>query len=116
MNPSFMLYTTDLPGLMAFYTALGFQLRMAGRGGTWAELTWDRFTLALHGHTGELPPTGRLRIGFETNDLDAAVRRLQEAGLTPPAIVDDSFGRMVYLTDPDGNELSITQYEPELYA
>jgi predicted enzyme related to lactoylglutathione lyase len=116
MNPSFMLYTTDLPGLTAFYTALGFNLRVAGRGCTWAELTWDSFTLALHGHSGELPPTGRLCIGFETADLDAAARRLQQAGLNPPAIVDESFGRILHLLDPDGNQLSITQYEPELYA
>jgi predicted enzyme related to lactoylglutathione lyase len=116
VNPSFMLYTNDIPGMTAFYTALGFKLRVAGRGCTWAELTWDSFTLALHGQTGELPPTGRLCIGFETNDLDRTVRDLNRAGLNPPAIIDESFGRMLQLTDPDGNALSITQYEPELYA
>lgn len=116
MNPSFMLYTRDVIGLTAFYTALGFRLRRAGRGGGWTELTWDTFTLTLHGHSGELPPTGRLQIGFETPDLDAAVRRLIEAGLNPPAILDESFGRILHLTDPDGNLLSVTAYEPELYA
>lgn len=65
---------------------------------------------------GELPATGRLQIGFETGDLDAAVQRLSGAGLHPPAIVDEAFGRILHLTDPDGNVLYIVQNEPELYS
>ncbi len=116
MNPSFMLYTGDLDSMLRYYTALGFTHRLSGRGGGWAELTWDGFTLNLHAQTGQLPPTGRLCIGFETADLEAAVQRLRRAGLNPPSITDESFGRILHLTDPDGNALSITQYEPELYA
>lgn len=116
MNPSFMLYTSDLDSMLRFYTALGFTHRMSGRGGGWAELTWDGFTFNLHGHSGELPPTGRLCIGFETADLEAVVQRLSRAGLNPPSITDESFGRILHLSDPDGNTLSVTQYGLELYA
>jgi predicted enzyme related to lactoylglutathione lyase len=116
MNPSFMLHTRDVEGMIQFYVALGFVHKLTGRSGNWTELTWGNFTLSLHKHQGELPPTGRLSIGFEAEDLEASVQTLSRAGLNPPAIVDESFGRILHLTDPDGNELFITQSEPELYA
>ena len=111
-----MLYTSDLDAMLRFYAVLGFTHRLSGRGGGWAELTWEGFTLNLHAQTGELPPTGRLCIGFETNDLEATVQSLSRTGLNPPSITDESFGRILHLTDPDGNVLSIVQNKPELYA
>ena len=44
------------------------------------------------------------------------MQRLSRAGLNPPSITDESFGRILHLTDPDGNALSVTRYEPELYT
>ncbi len=31
-------------------------------------------------------------------------------------IVDEGFGRVLQLADPDGNVLTIVEHEPELYA
>ena len=86
------------------------------RGGDGTELEWNGFVLSLHGQDGELPAVGRLQIGFETPDLDQTVQDLSRAGLNPPAIVDEAFGRILHLTDPDGNVLYIVQNEPELYV
>lgn len=116
MNPSFMLFTRDVSAMTRFYLALGFCHRLSGRGGDWAELEWNGFVLSLHGQAGELPPVGRLQIGFETSDLDLTLEDLSRAGLNPPAIVDEAFGRILHLTDPDGNVLYIVQNEPELYV
>lgn len=44
------------------------------------------------------------------------MQRLSRAGLNLPFVTDESFRRILHLTDPDGNALSVTQYEPELYT
>jgi catechol 2,3-dioxygenase-like lactoylglutathione lyase family enzyme len=62
-----------------------------------------------------VPTKGRAydHIGFEVRDIDAVVARLQAAGLKMDAPVRNSTNasglRIVYLTDPWGTEIEITQ-------
>ena len=118
MRPTVMLFCLDVPRSLAFYTGLGFTQRRSQRTGGWAELEWGTFVLNLHESVAPLPPTGRIQLGFEVEaGLDELVERLRPTGLYGElSILDESFGRIVHLQDPDGNTLSIVQYEPELYV
>lgn len=116
-----MLFTADVERSLGFYRQLGFTVRRAGRGGGWAELVWgvgqDAFALLLHEHARPLPEPGRLQLGFEVESgLEAVVARLSADGLGGLSIIDEGFGRIVRLHDPDGNLLSIVHNEPELYT
>lgn len=118
-----MLFCLDVPRSLEFYTGLGFTSRRGQRTGGWAELEWGSsdgqgFVLNLHETAAPLPPTGRLQLGFEVEGgLDELVGRLRHSGLYGElTILDEAFGRIVHLSDPDGNALSIVQNEPELYV
>jgi catechol 2,3-dioxygenase-like lactoylglutathione lyase family enzyme len=74
-----------------------------------AEITLSKSAAAL------LPTKGRSvdHIGFETKDIDAFVAKLQAAGIKTDGAVRDSANasglRIVYITDPWGVEIEITQ-------
>lgn len=123
MRPTVMLFCPNVPRSLAFYTGLGFVQRRGQRTGGCAELEWPTaegsgFVLNLHEANEPLPPTGRLNIGFEVESgLDELLDRLRPSGVYGElTVVDEAFGRIVHLQDPDGNALSIVQNEPELYV
>ena len=117
MKPYVLLYVTDVPCSQAWYERLGFRLRRVNRHGGWAELEWDGFLLFLHS-TSHPRPAGFALPGFEAQEgLEAVAGRLAQAGLLPdPLILDEGYGRVLRLTDPDGYTLEIVEHEPELYA
>jgi catechol 2,3-dioxygenase-like lactoylglutathione lyase family enzyme len=118
VRPSVLLYTADVARAEAFYVELGFRLRRRSRNGGWTELEWSELLLFLH-HAQTLPPAdGRIQLGFEAQEaLEQLTARLIERGVIVAAeIVDEGFGRILSLQDPDGNVLTIIEHEPELYA
>ncbi|HEX8667704.1 MAG TPA: VOC family protein [Allosphingosinicella sp.] len=51
-------------------------------------------------------------VAFVVDDIDAAERRVVEAGLTPFGHGDYEPGRRFYVFDPDGIEFEIVSYAP----
>ena len=105
-----------------WYERLGFTLRRTGRHGAWAELEWGApgtggFLLFLHVEPAPRP-AGFALPGFEvTEALEEVARRL--AGLSygeKPEILDEGYGRVLNLLDPDGYAWTLVEHEPELYA
>ena len=118
MRPSVLLYTADVAQAEAFYTALGFRLRRHSRSGGWTELEWNELLLFLHSAQTLPPANSRVQLGFEAQEpLETLSARLIERGVIVSAeIVDEGFGRILNIQDPDGNTLTIVEHEPELYA
>jgi predicted enzyme related to lactoylglutathione lyase len=61
---------------------------------------------------GRLASPGTVRIGLRVADLDAALARLEEAGVRAQRMPDEAYGRFGLLADPEGNDLEL--WEPPL--
>jgi catechol 2,3-dioxygenase-like lactoylglutathione lyase family enzyme len=105
------LATHDMARAVAFYTALGFQVKYGGPDA--------RFT-SFHAGTGYLnltiAPSDRQwswwgRAIFYVDDVDTVHARAVAAGLSPEAPPRDaSWGeRYFHITDPDGHQLSFAR-------
>ena len=111
----------DVDAAVRFYTGLlGFQLEMEPGPG-FASLTRGDLRLLLNqpgvGGAGQAMPDGQLpapggwnRIQLETDDLDATVERLQQAGARfRNEIVAGRGGKQILLEDPSGNPIELFQ-------
>jgi catechol 2,3-dioxygenase-like lactoylglutathione lyase family enzyme len=105
------LATHDMARAVAFYQALGFQLKFGG--------PESRFT-GFYAGSGflnlTLMPAERIwswwgRIIFHVDDVDAQHARACSAGLSPDfAPCDAPWGeRYFHIVDPDGHELSFAR-------
>lgn len=119
-------YTDNTEAFERFYTALGLTTSLRSRTDGWIELdapisasagsagTGSAGTVALHRSGGE--PRGA-EISFESDEpLEAVRERLVAAGFPAGALIDESYGRSLQLTDPDGTELWINETDPSLIA
>lgn len=117
MRPYLLIYCTDIPRSLAWYQALGFSFRRQGRHRSWAELEWGDLLLYLHGHS-EVRPEGFALPGFEVQEpLEHVLARLAPLSQREiPAILDEGFGRIANLHDPDGYVWQLVEHDPDLYA
>jgi catechol 2,3-dioxygenase len=114
-----VFYVKDLEQSLAFYRdLLGF--REVGRvfNGTAAALTSGRthHELLLI-QVGDAPPlpTGRrlglyhigIKVGDSLNELRAAKKELEQAGVEINGMSDHTVSQSLYLRDPDGNEVEV---------
>jgi catechol 2,3-dioxygenase-like lactoylglutathione lyase family enzyme len=105
------LATADMAKAVAFYTALGFEMRYGG-----AEADFTSFTvgsgylnLALRDGYQAGPPWGRVIL--YVSDVDACFASAKAAGLEPSTTPRDAdWGeRYFHISDPDGHELSFAK-------
>jgi hypothetical protein len=103
-----------------FYRALGLQPDARARTGTWLELTATGGEVDLHDAASAADGEGRA--GFQVNfvatePLETVERRLREAGFPPQGtIVDQEWGRSLFVTAPDGTLVQIDQQDHDLYT
>ena len=114
-----VFYVKDLERSLAFYRdLLGF--REVGRifDGKAAALTSGRThheLLLIEVGVAPGPPSGRrlglyhigIKIGDSLDELQAAKRELEQAGVSISGMSDHTASQSLYLTDPDGNEVEL---------
>jgi catechol 2,3-dioxygenase len=114
-----VFYVKDLDRSLAFYRdLLGF--REVGRifGGKAAALTSGRThheLLLIEVGDAPPPPSGRrrglyhigIKIGDSLDELRAAKRELEQAGIEIEGMSDHTVSQSLYLHDPDGNEVEL---------
>jgi catechol 2,3-dioxygenase len=114
-----VFYVRDLQRSLAFYRdLLGFQ--EVGRifGGKAAALTSGRThheLLLIEVGAAPGPPPGRrlglyhigIKIGDSLDELRAAKRDLEQAGVSITGMSDHTVSQSLYLADPDGNEVEL---------
>jgi catechol 2,3-dioxygenase-like lactoylglutathione lyase family enzyme len=125
-----IVFVTQMPRSIEFYRLLGFDIHRESKNGRWAELVGEPGRLALH-QLDELPDgpvstsqrtdwpplQGRVRMCFEASQpLDEIARRLTDAGLPEPDVLDEAFGRIMWLTDPDGLAIEVAEHDPDLMS
>lgn len=116
-----LLYVEDFPTMLAFYRdVLGLEPTDVDPGPghnpgvDWAQLAGDGGTIELfdHAHFGKtrdlpLPRRNGVVVTFHVADVDAAVARLQAAGVDVPRIHRAEWGAAAHFFDPEGNELQV---------
>lgn len=114
-----VFYVKDLEQSLRFYRdLLGFQ--EVGRifNGAAAALTSGRThheLLLIQVGDAPGPPSGRrrglyhigIKVGDSLDELRAAKRELEEAGVTIDGMSDHTVSQSLYLQDPDGNEVEV---------
>lgn len=104
------LFTSDMARAVAFYDALGFQLRYGGPQATFTSYTVGDGYLNLSAERDQPSPAwGRLIL--YVSDVDAMHRRALDAGLSPQFPPRDGpWGeRYFHITAPDGHEISFAR-------
>src|SRR5262249_12100507 len=74
----------------------------------WSELAWRDATIALHGGSDGTPRESWL--GFSVDDLDAALAAVEAAGGQIGTERQEGGVRLVSVTDPEGNGLTVGQH------
>ncbi|NMO14388.1 VOC family protein [Pyxidicoccus fallax] len=97
----------DLKDAIGWYTwALGFTLRW--QSGNYAALNAGETAVTLHQPEGEHRPFGdHAPLNFYASDIEAAHRKLKEAGATVESIQTMPGIRFFDFKDPDGNRLGV---------
>jgi predicted enzyme related to lactoylglutathione lyase len=102
----FMVPVQNMDRALTFYRdALGLTVRFASP--DWSELAWRDATIALH--QGGVANGSDGWLGFEVDDLDAALAEVEAAGGRRQTQRSDGGVRLVTVTDPEGNSLTIGQ-------
>ncbi len=106
------LLTVDMANAVAFYAALGFQLRYGGPDAPFTSFSVGAGYLNLQLDTAGAPRTSVWgRVVFWVDDVDTMYERATRAGFaaeTTPA--DAAWGeRYFHIHDPDGHELSFAR-------
>jgi catechol 2,3-dioxygenase-like lactoylglutathione lyase family enzyme len=113
-------FVPDVDEAARFYEALGLQPDVRARTGTWMELTAAGGELDLHDSASAADGEGRegFALNFVSDEpLDVVERRLRAAGFPPDgAIVDQEWGRSLFVRAPDGTVVQIDEQDRELYT
>ncbi len=110
-------FTDDIPAMQAFLESLGLQIRISSDRPGWVDMAGSSGLVALHAakdsNTGAAH--GETRLSFELEDADAAVAALRDAGFEA-SVIDESWGRTLELTDPDGRTMLCDERSDDLYG
>jgi catechol 2,3-dioxygenase-like lactoylglutathione lyase family enzyme len=113
-------FVPDVDEAMRFYEALGLEIQTRARTGHWIELAAGGGELALHDATTAADGQGRdgMLVSFVAEEpLEALERRLRAAGFPPQGtVVDQEWGRSLFVRAPDGTLIQIDEQDPELYT
>jgi catechol 2,3-dioxygenase-like lactoylglutathione lyase family enzyme len=113
-------FVPDLPDAVRFYEALGLQTETRSRSGHWIELSASGGELGLHDSTIAADGEGRtgLALNFVADEpLEEVERQLRAAGFPPEGtIVDQEWGRSLFVRAPDGSVVQIDEQDRELYT
>lgn len=107
------LIVRDMARSVAFYRAMGFELKYGGPEAAFSSFFAGSSFLNLSHRPGEGPPTpGWGRPIFHVEDVDATHAGALAAGYTPDFAPSDApWGeRYFHIHDPDGHEISFAKY------
>jgi catechol 2,3-dioxygenase-like lactoylglutathione lyase family enzyme len=113
-------FVPDVEEATRFYQTLGLEVQTRARTGHWVELTAGGGELALH--DAGMAADGQGREGMLVSlvaeePLEALERRLRAAGFPPQGtVVDQEWGRSLFVRAPDGTLVQIDEQDPQLYT
>jgi catechol 2,3-dioxygenase-like lactoylglutathione lyase family enzyme len=113
-------FVPDVAEAARFYEALGLQPDARARTGMWLELLAAGGELDLHDRAVAADGAGRdgFAINFVSDEpLELVERRLRDAGFPPEGtIVDQEWGRSLFVPGPAGTRVQIDEQDKGLYT
>lgn len=113
-------FTHDVTAMRRFLEVLGLRARVVADTGTWVDFTGpDIGMAALHDAASAVTThtAGQTTLAFEADEpLEPLRDRLVEAGFADAHIVDEAFGRTLFVTDPDGVWVAIDGTQTDLHG
>jgi catechol 2,3-dioxygenase-like lactoylglutathione lyase family enzyme len=113
-------FVPDVDEALRFYEALGLQAQARARPGHWIELVAAGGELGLH--DAAIAADGEGRTGVQLNflaeePLEAVAERMRAAGFPPDGtIVDQEWGRSLFIPGPGGLVAQVDERDRELYT
>jgi hypothetical protein len=111
-------FTDDIPAMREFLALLGLSPRVESQRGGWLAMLSGAGMVALHDAAsstmGARP--GQTELAFEGADLEALAGRLTNAGWADATIWDEAYGRVLSVTDPDGDQIWVDGYSDDDYG
>ena len=103
--------TPDMARAVRFYEALGFSKAYGGETASFTSFRVGTGHLNLARADDQSPSSGRVRVIFYVDDVDAMYAHVLARGLTPDTSPRDAVWgeRYFHLTDPDGHALSFAR-------
>jgi catechol 2,3-dioxygenase-like lactoylglutathione lyase family enzyme len=113
-------FVPDIAEAVRFYDALGLAADASARSGHWIELAASGGELGLHDAANAADGEGRrgVMLGFVADEpLEDVDARLRAAGFPVEGeIVDQEWGRSLFVRAPDGAVIQIDEQDRELYT
>jgi catechol 2,3-dioxygenase-like lactoylglutathione lyase family enzyme len=113
-------FVPDVAEAERFYEALGLRPDVRSRTGTWVELVAAGGELDLHDSASAADGEGRdgFALNFVADErLEVVAQRLREAGIPSEGdVVDQEWGRSLFVRAPDGTVVQIDEQDRELYT
>ncbi len=113
-------FVPSMEEALRFYEALGLRAGPVARTGRWAELAGAGGELAIHDAASAADGAGRdgtIMTFVSGEPLEQVERRLAAAGFAPDgAIVDQEWGRTLYVRGPGGETIQIDEQDRSLYT
>jgi len=113
-------FVPSMEEALRFYEALGLRAELVARTARWAELAGAGGELAIHDAASAADGAGRdgtIMTFVSGEPLEQVERRLIAAGFPPDgAIVDQEWGRTLYVRGPGGDTIQIDEQDRSLYT
>jgi catechol 2,3-dioxygenase-like lactoylglutathione lyase family enzyme len=113
-------FVPDVEEAIRFYEALGLRAEARARPGHWVELAADGGELGLHDQAVAADGAGMtgIKLNFLAQEpLETVRERLLASGFPPDGeIVDQEWGRSLYVTGPGGLVVQVDEADRELYT
>jgi hypothetical protein len=106
-------FTANVEAMRAFFELLGFKTHIVSERGTgWVSMRGDIGIMSLHAADRE-----ENAVVFDTDEpLEDLKKRLHDGGFSDAHIVDEAFGRMLEVTDPQGEKVEVFERMTDTYG
>jgi predicted enzyme related to lactoylglutathione lyase len=107
-------YVSDMEKAIKFYSdVLGLKLKVRFQN-HWAELDAGPITIGLHPtEKGKKPKSGGGTISCNVADIETFVEEIKSKGAKVSKIFAPERGKFVMVSDPDGNEIHVVEFNPD---
>lgn len=105
-------FTANIDEMRRFLELLGFTAHIVSERQDWVVLRGDAGMISLHGADHE-----DSYVMFDTDEpLETLCKRLKDGGFSDAHIIDEAWGRVLEVTDPQGEQVQVNERMKDTYG